>query len=169
MTHESEGPVIGLFGTCGGSKWRDPFMERYDELGIPYFNPQVDDWKLELALEEARHLAEDPVVLFPVTGETYGTGSLAETGFSALNAMKVNEHRDFVMMIGQDLDPSLDDPIAREESLRARKLVAAHLGRQSIAGLHVVDSLEDMLELSLDLHKIAVLRERTNRFRRPRA
>ena len=26
--------TIGLFGTCGGSTWRDKFIERYDEEGI---------------------------------------------------------------------------------------------------------------------------------------
>jgi hypothetical protein len=35
---------IGLFGTCDKNRWRDPFMAKYDELGISYFNPMVDDW-----------------------------------------------------------------------------------------------------------------------------
>lgn len=42
---------IGLFGTCGGSIWRDKFMDKYDDenlTGEPilYYNPQVEDWKL---------------------------------------------------------------------------------------------------------------------------
>ena len=142
-------------------------MERYDKLGIPYFNPQVDDWKPELAAAEAWHLANDPLVLFPVTRETYGTGSLAETGFSALHAMNVNRRCAFIMMIDKDLDPALDDPVARKESLRSRALVSAHLGRQTIAGLYVVASLDDMLDLSLVLHQILVLRGEAERFRRP--
>lgn len=58
---------VGLFGTCGGSKWRNNFMLKYNEMGINYFNPQVDDWKPELAEIEAEHLVNDDIVLFPVT------------------------------------------------------------------------------------------------------
>ena len=111
-------PCVGLFGTCGGSRWRDPFMKRYGELGIQFFNPQVEDWKPEDAEAEADHLAEDAIILFPITGETYGTGSLAETGFSALQAIKLNRHRDFVVMIERELDPPLNDQVARKESIR---------------------------------------------------
>lgn len=102
-------------------------MKRYGELGIQFFNPQVEDWKPEDAEAEADHLAEDAIILFPITGETYGTGSLAETGFSALQAIKLNRHRDFVVMIERELDPALNDPAARKESLRSRALVRKHL------------------------------------------
>lgn len=158
-------PCIGLFGTCGGSRWREPFMARYAELGIQFFNPQVDDWKPEDAEIEAEHLAEDAIILFPITGETYGTGSLAETGFSALQAIKLNCHRDFVVMIERELNPSLDDEVARKESLRSRALVRKHLEKLDIASLYVVDSLDDMLELSVELHAIAIARQRAERFR----
>lgn len=29
---------VGLFGTCGNSQWRVPFMEAFKEAGIEYFN-----------------------------------------------------------------------------------------------------------------------------------
>lgn len=60
-------PTIGLFGTCGGSKWRDQFMVKYDNLKINYFNPQVDDWNATFADIEADHLVNDEIILFPVT------------------------------------------------------------------------------------------------------
>lgn len=156
---------VGLFGTCGGSRWRDEFIAKYEELGIEYYNPQVDDWKPEDAIVEAEHLAEDAVVLFPITGETYGTGSLAETGFSALQALKLNAHRDFVVMIEQDLDPSLDDPIARKESIRARALVRKHLQMLVMANIYFVDSLDDMLAISIELYGIAKVRQDIERYR----
>ena len=53
---------IGLFGTCGGSKWRDKFIAKYNERGIEFFNPQKDDWKPEDAEIEADHLANDGVI-----------------------------------------------------------------------------------------------------------
>ncbi len=157
---------VGLFGTCGGSTWRDAFIKRYEELDIQYFNPQVDDWKPKDAEIEAEHLAEDAVILFPITGETYGTGSLSETGFSALQALRLNAHRDFVVMIERDLDPSLDDAVARKESIRARALVAKHLEKLDMANIYIVDSLEDMLALSIELYHIAHVRQNIEAYRR---
>ena len=149
---------IGLFGTCGKSSWRSRFIERYNQEGIQFFNPQVDDWKPEDATIEAEHLANDQVVLFPITGETYGTGSLAETGFSVLNAIRLEDRRDFVIMIEQELDDSLEDAVARKESLRARALVKAHLKKLRLSNLYVVNTLEEMLEVSVTLYRAAEMR-----------
>lgn len=74
--------VVGLFGTCGTSLWRDPVMEELAVAGIEFFNPVVPDWTPECATIEADHLATDKVILFVVTGETEGFGSLAETGWA---------------------------------------------------------------------------------------
>ncbi len=151
--------AIGLFGTCGKSKWRDQFMKRYRELGIDFFNPQVDDWQPEMAVEEANHLAEDAVILFPVTGETYASGSLAEVGFSILNAIKLDDRRDFVIMIEMQLDESLDNTDMRKESLRSRALVVQHLKKLRLTNVYIVDTLEQMLEISLELYEAAAIRE----------
>ena len=72
--------TIGLFGTCGNSKWRDSFIKDYEKEGIDYYNPQVDNWKPEDAKVEAEHLANDKIILFPVTRETSGLGSLVTVG-----------------------------------------------------------------------------------------
>ena len=71
----------GLFGTCGTTTWRQEFIDAYKDFAIDYFNPQVADWNPELAVLEAQHLVHDDIIVFPVTAQTYGTGSLAETGF----------------------------------------------------------------------------------------
>lgn len=151
--------IVGMFGTCGNSTWRQPFMERYEELGIPYFNPQVKDWKEECAIEEARHLAEDEIILCPITGETYASGSLSEVGFSILSAIKLDDRRDFVVMIDMKLDPSLDNEIARKESLRSRALVFQHLKKLRFKNVYIVETLEQMLEVSIQLYQAAKLRE----------
>ena len=151
--------TIGLFGTCGKSKWREPFMLKYNELGINYFNPQVENWTPSCAEEEARHLAEDQIILFPVTRETYATGSLAEVGFSILNAIRLDDRRDFVIMIEMELDQNLDNETARKESLRARALVKQHLKKLRLSNLYLVDTLEEMLDASITLHSAAVIRE----------
>lgn len=150
--------AIGMFGTCGGSKWRDPFKERYVRRGIAFFDPQKAEWKPEDAKIEAQHLAEDEVILFPVTNETYATGSLSEVGFSILQAIRLDDRRDFVILIDDDLDPKLDDEIARKESLRARALVKQHLKKLRLKNVYIVDTLEEMFELSVTLFEAAKMR-----------
>lgn len=147
---------IGLFGTCGGSSWRKTFIERYETLKIQFFNPQVEDWSPELAEVEAEHLVNDSIILFPVTNETFGTGSLAETGFSIMQAINSNEHRSVVIMIDKDIKEELkiSDPVAAKESLRARALVRAHLAKNKRANVYVVDSLEKMYDISIQLYNV---------------
>jgi len=155
---------IGLFGTCGKSKWRAPFIQRYQSEDIAFFNPQVDDWKPECAVKEAKHLANDTVILFPITSETYATGSLAETGFSILNAIRLDDRRDFAILIEQNLDEELVDETARKESLRARALVKEHLKKLRLSNLYVVECLEEMLEVSITLYRAAEMREPLRKF-----
>jgi hypothetical protein len=155
---------IGLFGTCGNSTWRkDICIPAYQARGmvdgVDYFNPQVADWKPENAEPEARHLAEDQIILFPVTGETYGTGSLAEVGFSILSAIKLEDRRDIVVYIERILDDTLkSDPVAYKESTRARALIIEHLKKQRLNNLFFIDpalgrqaALAKMAEISLVL------------------
>jgi hypothetical protein len=152
-------PYVGLFGTCGGSRWREPFASRYNDLGIPYFNPQVQEWTADLAEVEAEHLAEDPLILFAVTPETYGTGSLAECGFSILQAVRLDDRRDFVVWIAQSLAPELqEDPTMARESLRARALVTQHLRKLNLSSVYVVGGLDEMLDVSLRLYEAVEVR-----------
>lgn len=157
---------VGLFGTCGNSIWREPFMAKYQKLGIPFFNPQVADWKPEDAEIEARHLADDAVILFPVTGETYGTGSLAEVGFSIVQAIRLDDRRDFVILIEKDLDPKLIEanPVAAKESQRSRALVKQHLKKLNLPNVYFVETLEQMLEISIVLYEAAKLRDPLRKF-----
>lgn len=146
--------TIGLFGTCGGSTWREPFKAVYDEFGIAYFDPQVPDWKPELAEVEARHLANDQLLLFPVTDETYGFGSLSETGFSVLSALRWNANRFVVVYVAPDVNDvlKLKNPTAADDSRRSRKLVLAHLALAKHPNVFVVDDLGQMLDVSLKLY-----------------
>jgi hypothetical protein len=156
--------TIGLFGTCGNSKWRDPFIRVYTDEKINFFNPQVEDWKPEDAAIEAEHLASDQIILFPITSETYAIGSLAETGFSILNAIKLDDRRDFIIFIDPNLDEVLDNEVARKESLRARALVLQHLKKLRLGNLYVVNSLEVMLITSIRLNEIALIKEPLKQF-----
>ena len=156
--------TIGLFGTCGGSKWREPFMEEYRKRDIAFYNPQVEDWDPSCAEEEARHLADDEIILFPITGETYAIGSLSEVGFSILQAIRLDDRRDFVVMIATKLDESLADKSLAKESSRARALVKQHLKKLRLKNLYLVETLDEMLETSLALHVAASIRAPLARF-----
>jgi len=156
--------TIGLFGTCGNSTWRNKFMEEYDKQKIRYFNPQKDDWKPEDAAIEAEHLVNDDIILFPVTNETFGFGSLAETGFSILQAIKLNQRRNVIVMIDPDVPvPQVevwtrDNELSRKDSIRTRALVMAHLKKLDYPNVYIVNSLDNMLKLSLHLHAIEILK-----------
>ena len=152
--------TIGLFGTCGTSTWRQPFMERYAKEGIQFYNPQVEDWKPEDAVIEAEHLANDEIICFPITAETLAEGSLSEVGFSILNAIKLENSRDFVVFI----DPLVSDelqasnPEGAKGSMRSRALVIQHLKKLRMANVYLVDSLDEMLEVSVVLAKAQQLK-----------
>lgn len=154
--------AIGLFGTCGNSKWRDRFIAKYMELGIPFFNPQLPPgtWDSTCADIEAEHLANDEIILFPVTGETLGLGSLGEVGFSILGAIRLDDRRDFVIMIDKNVDPVLmsNDSAMAKESNKMRALVIQHLKKLNLRNVYIVDTLDEMLEVSIQLRKAADLR-----------
>jgi len=153
-------PVVGLFGTCGDSTFRDDlFIPEYRRLGIDYFNPQLPPgtWTPEDAVVEADHLAYDVVQCWPVLGSTYGSGSLAEQGFSIASSLRsVSPLPKFVIaMIEMELSDTLTDEVARDESIRARKLAATHLARVESPNVLVVHSLEEMLATSVALFGVA--------------
>lgn len=147
--------TIGLFGTRGNSKWRTPFISCYEKLGINYYNPLVPDWNPTLAQIEAIHLVSDDIILFPVTDETYGVGSLAEIGFSILSSLHWDSNRHIIILIDPKVDESKlssVDKQAVKDSNGARALVLAHLKNHKNSNVHVVSSLPDMLALSVALY-----------------
>lgn len=160
MTVLGQQPCIGMFGTCGESTFRqDLFIPRYNEFDIRYFNPQLPPgtWKAEDALVEADHLAHDVVQTWPVLGSTYASGSLAEVGFSIASSLRAPTPlpKFVIPMIEMELDDSLQDKVARKESIRARELASAHLAKNPSPNVFTVNSLDEMLEVSVDLYGIA--------------
>jgi len=145
--------TVGLFGTCGDTVFRETmFIPFFEENNIPYFNPQVKEWDPSMAKLEAEHLANDGAILFPITRDTYSLGSLAEAGFSILNAIKLDDRRDFVILIDDDLMPDLmEDKNLAKESLRSRALVKQHLLKLNFSNVYLVNTLSTMLGLSKSL------------------
>lgn len=147
--------TVGMFGTCDTSIWRTRFITKYDKLGVVYYNPQrlPGQWEEWMKVEERKHLYNDHIILFPVLAESYGIGSLGETGFSVIQALG-NLNRDVVVMIEQYVDPILEVKNAElaKASKRGRALVAEHLSAIRSPHLYVVPTLDDMLDVSLGLY-----------------
>jgi hypothetical protein len=141
-------PTIGLFGTCGGSRWRERFISEYQARNIPFYNPQVQNWTPACAEAEAHHLHTDNIILFPVTGETYGLGSLTEVGFAILQASR--DERTVVVLIDPQPHERLriDKPLF-EQSVASRALVLAHMKANPLPNVFPVSSLDRMLIVSL--------------------
>jgi len=148
--------VIGLFGTCDNSKWREPFMQAYESHKIEFFNPDAgDNWHPGMIEDENRNLREDHIILFPVLGESLGVGSLGEIGFSVLNVLRNIQNGSNQYLIAMIDDVCTDERKTADErktSDRTRKLVKSKLVDVRHPNVFVVDSLDDMLRLSIDLH-----------------
>jgi hypothetical protein len=131
--------VIGLFGTVGESTWRDEVIVRLMGEGIAYFNPVVPEWRPEDAERESHHLATDRVILFVITGEWESFGSLAETGWAALSAVKNGQTVIFVI---QDFQGS-----PWSAANRARTLVRAHAEK---AGVAIYEDVETAVTAAIE-------------------
>jgi len=160
--------TIGLFGTCGDSKWRIPFINQYENMGVDFFNPVKDNWVPEDAIIEAHHLANDEIILFPVTDETLGLGSLGEVGFSILQAIKLDSNRDIIVMIDNNLSEDAKkqfDFSMIKESIKMRALIKEHLKKLNYPNVYLVNSLSDMLKVSINLIQIYDIRMNIDRYR----
>jgi len=153
--------TVGLFGTCGDSNWRDSFIKICENhIGVEYFNPVVPEWNPTFAVQEAEHLVNDDIILFPVTEETYGEGSLAETGYAISQALRSNKNRYVVVYVAPQVCRELEnaDKAKAVTSNKMRALVLAHLKRQKdmFPNVFVVESLDDMQKAMS--HLIAALK-----------
>lgn len=153
-----EGITVGLFGTCDNVPWRVPFMEKYDKLGVQYFNPDAgDNWHPGMIEEENYYLNHAEIILFPILKESLGSGSLGEVGFSVQNVLRniQNGRRQFlIVLIDDDCTDDRKTDVERERSIKDRKLVKSKLMAQvSCPIITVVNTLDDMIVLSLDLHE----------------
>lgn len=146
---------IGLFGTCGDSTWRDKFIDAYQKLGFVYYNPNKVDWDPADSAEEAEHLRNDGVILFPIFGETFGTASLAETGYSILSALRTPGKRMVIILIDPKVSAALvaKNPQAAKESNNARAIVLAHLAQLDYPYVHVVETEAQLLKESIRAYR----------------
>lgn len=118
--------VVGLFGTCGDSRWREEIAQPIlEQASVEYFNPVVKDWNEEARLREVDHAANDKVILLVITGETSAIGSLAESGWLALNA-RVRGQK-LVAVLQNWFAPDDANPQDVKQNNKARDLVRKYI------------------------------------------
>lgn len=141
---------IGLFGTTS-SNWRDRFINRYDYLNIPYFNPSKDDWSPLDASNEANHLQSDDIILIPVLNTSYGFASLSEIGFAAIRA--INEDKSLIVLIDDKVDSDLGSNELITLSNNTRAIIKQHVIALSEKYPQIIlaNSLNDLLDVSIKL------------------
>lgn len=146
--------MIGLFGTCAGSKWRQDFINNFEKNGIKYFNPEKADWKPEDARNEVKHLFSDDIIVIAILGTSFGTASLAEIGFCIVNAFRKGQK--VIIFIEKSVEEflAIENPRAAKESNNTRAIVLQHLSKIVNSNVFVVKSLEEAkvraMKLSFD-------------------
>ena len=155
--------VIGLFGTCDGSQWRVPVIERLDAEGIQWYNPDAgDNWEPWMAEEENRQLKEDHIILFPILEESLGYGSLGEVGFSVLNIannIMTGSNQCLIVLIDDVCTDERKTPEQRKDSDRARKLVKSKLAGITHTNVYLVNSIDEMVDLAIAKHKVYAIED----------
>jgi len=164
-----KGITVGLFGTCDNSKWREPFIKKYESMGIKYFNPVIDDWSARLeasrrgecenpTVEENYYLNNAEIILFPILAESLGSGSLGELGFSIQSVMRNIQNGKRQFLVGLVDDICTDERKSEEERKRSTKdraLVKSKF-RQSVCCpiITLVNTLDEMMQMSLEIYNI---------------
>ena len=163
--------VIGLFGTCDGSQWRVPVIQKLDALDIEWYNPDAgDNWEPWMADEENMHLREDHIIVFPVLGESLGLGSLGEIGFSVQDvarAVTKGADQTLIVVIEDICTDERKTPEERKTSDRTRKLVKSKLQNVTHTNVYLVDTVEDAINLAFKMHGVYAQKDEINEVYRP--
>ena len=162
--------TIGLFGTCDNIPWREEkFIPVYEEKGIAYFNPVLENWSelLEMSRkglcpnpteEENYYLNHSEIILFPILKDSLGMGSLAEMGFSVQRVVRniMSGRQQFlVTLIDDKCEDTRKTAAERKDSDKNRALVKSKLIENiSYPVITIVDTLDEMLEMSLVAYDI---------------
>ena len=128
---------IGLFGTCGKSRWREriaiPIIE---EAGKKYFNPNKKNWTPKDSIREYHHLTTDKVILSAISNETSSYGSLGELGWTILGALSR----------GQKVGLYFEEDLSKLKGTkrRLRELIKKHVKSINNKNFYYAKSIEDL-------------------------
>lgn len=162
-----EKAVIGLFGTCGKSTWREPFLQLADLREVTCYNPQLPEgtWKPEYANEyvqqERYHLLHDDIIVFAITDETTAFISLGEIGFSVVDVLRNLGRRQLVVYIAPKCGEIEATASEIKSSNQLRETVSSKLRLEtySHSNVFVVNNLDDLLACTADLIGVVKARD----------
>ncbi|MCS6872691.1 MAG: hypothetical protein NZ571_14680, partial [Anaerolineae bacterium] len=162
--------IVFLMGTAGTSQWREPIKAACAAEGISVFDPVVPVWDEAAQQREAAALQSAQVILMAITDETASVGALAESGWTALSALKRRQ------ALGLYVDPNYIEPelllsqqtgsphgdkratdTIEDASQRARKLVIQHAMRLAAQfpdlDIYIAKDLADLQEWAIKTAK----------------
>ena len=89
---------VFLGGTCANTIWRNELIKEFEQFGIEYFNPVVEDWTPECqAIEEDEKNNKCDCHLYVITKEMMGVYSIAEIINSAWQSIIYGTKVSFVV------------------------------------------------------------------------
>ena len=149
--------IVGLFGTCAETTWRDDLaIPLLNEANVPFFNPVDKHWTSEARENEARHAASDKVILQIISSEDVSLSSLAESGWLALHCHLRGQK---LVLCIQDMpehsEPRYDETGGRLKPNKTRVLVRAHISKLPPTVLEntvfVEESIEEAVQRAIQL------------------
>lgn len=141
-----EKPVVGLFGTCNNSLWRDYFLLLLDKDKFDWFNPVVDDWNEEAQINEEFHKDNDEVIVFVITPKMKGVYSIAEV--VDLSYRKKENQNLFFCFLTHEKDSSGTTQLFDESQIKSLRAVRDLLKRN---GVQTTESLVELAKFVNDL------------------
>lgn len=79
---ENGTPIIVLLGSCNPTTWRKEIAEpMLRNAGVPFFNPQVDDWTSDFQQYENAALAMSDIIVMVIDDMTRAISSMMEAAY----------------------------------------------------------------------------------------
>lgn len=143
--------VVGLFGTCANSTWRESVVQPIlEQEGVAYFNPVVKDWNDEAQRNEVKNAAEDAVIIMAITGETTAIASMAELGWQVYLASKNNQK---VVVFIDDMPNDVKDETGASLRINKVRSLIRRYAEKAVNDVVLVNSLEDAAKQAAELMK----------------
>lgn len=152
-------PQVILFGSIYPD-WREKYIiPVLEELGVTYYNPLSPTgwWFKELGDKEAIIMANCETIVMVFTSAFPSFTGLAEAGWAALGAQVRGQT--FIMQIDHDVSYQLPESMRDAPeyadinrqlahwTTSSRYLVQRHAEQFNIATMHIVDTIEDVVDL----------------------
>lgn len=151
--------IVGLFGTCADTTWREDIaIPMLEAAGVDFFNPVVEHWTEECRQIEAQHATEDRVILQVISSEDVSMSSMSESGWLAFQAYLRGQKMVLCILdMPGDKEPKKDEFGRRLKPNKTRGLIRAHINRLPVSikleTLFIVATIEEAVQKAIELMK----------------